>query len=349
MMMPSRRHVIQSMTVHSTSNAGLWLDKYFDQLDASPKEKLVNEIAKEIQEAEHYPDFYRRWKESLEQFGADCREAQVQGRLAINLGTEAVLETAIALHHTYGVPYIPGSALKGVAAHYTKHLGAEWDKNSPAFEVLFGNPKTAGYVTFFDALYVPGSGYKGRALWPDVITVHHPDYYQAGRELPPPADWDSPNPIPFLSATGKYLIALAGPLEWVSTAFEILGLVLEKEGIGAKTSIGYGRMKFVSTTTPTQPFHGSSEPAESYALKKQRLLQEKIQPGRLRGTILDVHESGRYGKINPAGGGAPIFVHINQIKESNPVLRKGQVVEYQIGQYQGKDQAQNVKILLEPG
>ncbi|MGH8652505.1 MAG: type III-B CRISPR module RAMP protein Cmr6 [Gammaproteobacteria bacterium] len=43
---------------------------------------------------------------------------EVKGRLIVGLGGENVLETGISLHHTYGVPIIPGSSLKGLAAHY---------------------------------------------------------------------------------------------------------------------------------------------------------------------------------------------------------------------------------------
>jgi CRISPR-associated protein Cmr6 len=76
--------------------------------------------------------------------------------------------------------------------------------------------------------------------------VHHPAYYSGKNvELVPPADWDEPTPVPFLSATGSYLIALSAPKgceEWRQAAFDILKLALAEEGVGAKTSSGYGRM-----------------------------------------------------------------------------------------------------------
>ena len=272
-----------------------------------------------------------------------CKEAHVQGRLAINLGAEAILETSIALHHTYGTPYIPGSALKGLASHYTmKHLDEkEWGKESQAFKILFGSPESAGYVTFFDALYVPRSGYQGQALWSDVITVHHPDYYQTGNT--PPADWDSPTPIPFLTATGDYLVALSGPEEWVKAAFEILALALEHEGVGAKTSSGYGRMLLGEKSQGTEV---STEP---YALAKNRLLKEESPPtGRVRGTVAQIERGGDYGWINPAEGGGRVFIHHNQLGEGKKRLAIGQVLEYSLGTYKGNIQAQEVSILLEP-
>jgi CRISPR-associated protein Cmr6 len=242
--MSTRRQDLQTVKTTNTTNAGLWLDKYIRNQareDEESRRILVSEVARSPEPVQ-YGEFYRRWTMALASRGAEMREANVQGRMVVGLGEESVLETSVALHHTYGVPYIPGSALKGVAASYARHkLGAQtWGVESPAYRALFGVTEEAGYVTFFDALYVPGSGHNGKALYPDVITVHHPNYYHQGSQGP--ADWDSPTPIPFLSATGKYLIALAGPVEWVAAAFEILGLALADAGIGAKTSSGYGRM-----------------------------------------------------------------------------------------------------------
>jgi CRISPR-associated protein Cmr6 len=185
----------------------------------------------------------------LGEYKAITRKATVKGRMIVGLGDESVLETSIALHHTYGVPYIPGSALKGLASSYAhQKLGENWQKGSDAHNILFGNTDKAGYITFFDALYVPDSGHHGQALYPDIITVHHQEYYNTGKDNAP-ADWDSPTPVPFLSATGSYLLALAAPdlptdNEWVPRTFDILEHALKEMGIGAKTSSGYGRMEF---------------------------------------------------------------------------------------------------------
>ena len=170
--------------------------------------------------------------------------------MIIGLGDESVLETAITLHRTYGVPYIPGSALKGLAATYARQrLGEAWQKDSEAseaYKIVFGNTDDTGYITFFDALYIPGTGFKQKALYPDVIAVHHQKYYQDSNN--PPADWDDPNPVPFLTATGSYLIALAGSElqeqeAWIEKTFAILRHALAEMGIGAKTSSGYGRLE----------------------------------------------------------------------------------------------------------
>lgn len=341
---PYRRNVLAGVSVQSDTHAGLWLDKYLkddnkgDDNKKSAKSILIDEVMS-LKVPGVYESFFKRWKETLVDIcGAEnCREADTKGRLAVNLGAEGVLETSIALHHTYGTPFIPGSALKGLAAHYVMHYLKDeprWDKKADGFLTLFGDTTSAGYVTFYDALFVPGSG----KLVPDVITVHHPEYYQGGDK--PPADWDSPTPIPFITATGKFLIALSGPPEWVKAAFEILELALEREGVGAKTSSGYGRMCFKDESA-------SLSAGETYATRKKTLLQETLPGGRERGTLVDVQE-GRYGMINPARGGKLVRIHIKQVIKGGQTLRDGQIVEFHMGKFQGKDQAEEVVILLEP-
>ncbi len=252
--MSSRRKDLREITGEKVSHAGLWLDKYItnqSREETESRRQLVAKVAT-IPISAAYKIYYQHWEKTLTSYGAQTRKAEVKGHMVVGLGAESVLETSVALHRTYGVPYIPGSALKGLAASYVEQQlknDDAWKKEGEAYKVIFGDTTTAGYVTFFDALYIPGTGTNGQPLHPDVITVHHPNYYQGAKNKEvPPADWDSPTPIPFLSATGTYLIALAAPeiqqpAEWLDTTFTILGEALETMGIGAKTSSGYGRMK----------------------------------------------------------------------------------------------------------
>lgn len=342
----NRRPVLKHVSARDATNASLWLDKYIYQdvpSDAEKPEKtLVNEAAK-IPISAEYEKFYKRWKQLLE---AKCplppEEAAVQGRLAIGIGAESVLETSIALHRTYGVPYIPGSALKGLAAHYARnYLDDEWSEGVEAYRTLFGDTDSAGYITFFDALYVPDSGHNKQALWPDVITVHHKEYYQ-GKENSPPADWDSPTPIHFLSATGRYLIALDGPnKEWVKTAFEVLGLSLAELGVGAKTTSGYGIM-----ILGDQP---ETHHKESYVEKRNRLLSEDDLDGdRVRSLVREVKEAGEYGFCDAPGGGKDIYLKPTFFKFDDQKLQEGQLVEYQIVETESGPQARDMIVLLEP-
>jgi CRISPR-associated protein Cmr6 len=356
---PYRRNVLAGVSVQSDTHAGLWLDKYLkdddkgDDNKKSAKSILINEVMS-LKVPGVYESFFKRWKKTLAEVGANCREAKTLGRLAVNLGAEGVLETSIALHHTYGVPYIPGSALKGLAAHYVLNYQdkAEWGRDK-AFKTLFGDTTTAGYVTFYDALYVPDSG---KGLVPDVITVHHPDYYQTGQS--PPADWDSPTPIPFITASGRFLIALSGPAEvkaeaeailcggqdtvalsgpaeWVKAAFEILELALEREGVGAKTSSGYGRLRFEGAETAT---------AASASTEKKSAVPQEVPPGYQRGVVKTVRET--FGFIQPDAGGKDVFVHFNNLAGGLKGLRMHQHVAFKTGpgKKPGEVQALDVRL-----
>lgn len=266
--MSSRRTNLQSFRVNKDStNAGLWLDKFIVRQDdvlvaysqKQAKQTLVDEVS-QIKVPPIYEHFYNEtWLKSFKKI--EKHYIEISGRMIVGLGAESVLETSITLHRIYGVPYIPGSALKGLAASYAhRFMGEGWNKESKdknkkigkAHELMFGSQDSAGYVIFHDALYVPNS-YGKNPLATDILTVHHQKYYQ-GKDsqgnYPPPADWDNPVPIPLLSAQGQYLLivsANSGDAKFdekmTKLAIQILGLALEQEGIGAKTSSGYGRAK----------------------------------------------------------------------------------------------------------
>jgi CRISPR-associated protein Cmr6 len=251
------------------THAGLWLDKYIakqDREDPSSRSDLIDQVSR-LPEPEEYEAYFEYWQKNLNAYSTSTqtRQVRVNGRMVVGLGSESVLETSICLHRTYGLPYIPGSAIKGLAANYAhQYLSTDWQKGGKFHTLVFGNTDDAGYITFFDALYVPGTGYKGKSLYPDVITVHHPKYYQ-DIENEAPSDSDNPNPVPFLSATGTYLFALAAldfpkGTRWIDLTFQLLAEALEKVGIGAKTSSGYGRMVFVDPAVrPLDPEIASAQ------------------------------------------------------------------------------------------
>ncbi len=333
-----RRRVFEHQSPNPSTNRSLWLDKYFSTTaygTEEPKQAFVQEIVKNYDIAS-YKKFFENWKAALEEFGARIQPAKVINRLAISMGEDNTLETSIALHHTYGVPFIPASALKGLASNFaSKNLGNEWKKESVAYNAVFGSQEDAGFVTFFDALYIPGSTAEDRMLIPDVITVHHADYYQGAA---PPADWDGTVVIPTLTAVGTYLLALSGPEGWVEQAYKILELALEHEGIGAKTNSDYGRMVFCKDVAPL----------ETYDVRKRRLLAEHPAEGKERGVIQTIVNEGQFGFITPASGGSTLFIHKSFLEVHQADLRTGQVVEYVRVMVKGKYQAQQAHILLNP-
>ena len=203
-----------------------------------------------------YKIAFGRWQTSLSK-STIAEELQTVGRLIVGLGTENVLETGIRLHHTYGMPILPGSALKGLAAHYCDQV---WGESKPEFKIadddkdqkkgryhkfLFGTTKESGCIVFHDAWFVPDSNNQPLKL--DVMTPHHPGWNNIEKPEPP-TDFDSPIPVAFLSAEGNFYIAVSwcGPASdkanaWCIMAMQCLRNALFDWGIGGKTSSGYGR------------------------------------------------------------------------------------------------------------
>ncbi len=62
----------------------------------------------------------KNWLKSLENSGLKvCSfSATCEWRLVIGLGSAHPQETSMTLHHIYGIPYIPGSAIKGITRHW---------------------------------------------------------------------------------------------------------------------------------------------------------------------------------------------------------------------------------------
>ena len=217
-----------------------------------------------------YMQGFNRRKQCIEASNSRtvCGVFETEGRMVIGLGGENVLETGLTLEHTYGTPIIPGSALKGLASHYCSQV---WGPQNPGFlihngkgtvkqagdfaKILFGDADGAGFITFHDGWITPDSlARQNSGLTIDVMTPHHGDYYSS-KAGSAPTDYDDPNPVLFLTVTGKFHIALSCSdtsdtgRQWVSLAFRIVSEALSSWGIGGKTFAGYGRMKLVGKET----------------------------------------------------------------------------------------------------
>lgn len=180
-----------------------------------------------------------------------CVEATVDWRLIVGLGSEHVQETSMTFHHIYGIPYIPGSAVKGILRHWwfqelqeqkdfiddkgavdaTKALE---DSDYCNFIKTFGSQERRGKVQFLDAYPTEAVHFAV-----DIMNPHYSDYY-SGSE--PPTDHQNPVPINFLTIekTTFQFVFLAkdqNPLNELKKRFQ---KALEIKGIGAKTAVGYG-------------------------------------------------------------------------------------------------------------
>lgn len=245
----ARRSCLSSVHWSGECNPSLWLNKFPASLDRNSPlsfNRIFEDMAK-FGPSSIYKLAYQRRKKALES-SALVAEGVATERLAVGLGCESTLETSIALEPTYGVPIIPGSALKGVAAFFARQELEGWEISSEAYRQLFGasdkdGTQQAGCVVFHDAW--PDPAKLSKLFQQDVINVHHPEYYQseAERVSDAPADWDSPVPIGFLTTSGTFLVAVSGEsAEWNRRALQILQMALEEYGVGSKTGRGYGRL-----------------------------------------------------------------------------------------------------------
>src|SRR2546421_4524687 len=237
-------------------NLGLILDK-FPPSNAIGGGKGKGDWFREIVPEEHV-DFqltehaYNRWFALTSSEGTQRLSAVTDWHMVIGLGGETVLETDLTLHHVYGIPYIPGSALKGLTRAYaagekSTPPSSKIENDSEQLKRIFGSQDHAGTVIFFDAM--PKEGRVKFAL--DIMNPHYPKYYS---EKKPPTNDQDPNPITFLTVTDTtFVFALAprNPADPqhradVNQAIEWLKEALEKYGVGGKTSAGYGYFKNIT-------------------------------------------------------------------------------------------------------
>ena len=197
-----------------------------------------------------YEKAYARWKLIMAAKNTLQCTATLGGPLAVGLGNESVTEVGLTLHQTYGVPYIPGSAIKGVCLRAIRKLSDLSEKERENARALFGSTNSAGYLTFYDAWLVP-TGEGKNPYQRDTVTVHHPDYYKKTGAFP--TDFDDPIPVPFVSVkpgVGFYF-AIGIPesdtpeatKQWRTFVEKILHYALTEIGLGGKTNAGYGWFK----------------------------------------------------------------------------------------------------------
>jgi len=262
MSIPAMRKAISQITGNRMpDHPGLAFSRYNSTIDEkgsyNQREKMLEYLVKKIPMTDRKPyvKAFEKWKTFLssDQPWAVSHVLSLKDRLFIGLGNESVLEFGLSLHPTYGMPRIPGSALKGVCAHYASEIWGQiepdWQEGKPLHKVIFGASDdiqqkllaTAGAIDFLDAWWVPAdAGPFSR----EIINTHHQNYY-AGENVPP-ADWDSPIPVKIAAISGSFLFAVRGPVYWNDLAMQLLKEALSTWGIGGKTRAGYGRFGVLS-------------------------------------------------------------------------------------------------------
>jgi CRISPR-associated protein Cmr6 len=171
---------------------------------------------------------------------------QATTEFVLHLSSPGPLELGMAVHHVYGLPYLPATGLKGLC----RAVAAE---NAGLAERLYGRQDVAGQVVILDGLPV---NFEVRR---DVMTPHFPDWY-AGSRGAKPDDTSDPRPLPFLSvAKGSEFEVVLLALSRNTAAVDLeqvenhLRQGCDERGLGAKTAAGYGAFQVTKLESPLWP------------------------------------------------------------------------------------------------
>ncbi|AEI15246.1 CRISPR-associated RAMP protein, Cmr6 family [Flexistipes sinusarabici DSM 4947] len=263
-------------------NFGLWFYK-FVFLDGNTLKSGVNDVNDYKDQYENLREYNRFLKELIEtkhlnQY-AFCKSkekthkiltfrATLSSPMVTGIGNAHPCEVGMTFDHSLGIPYIPASSIKGIVrfAHtlslvdeaYGKNIvdeegwfddEADWTKIPTIFGTSQDNGRR-GKVIFLDA-YPEKTPY----LHVDIMSPHYGPYYS---EFKPPADYYDPTPIKFLTvAKGTTFIFRVLIDKETKDIEQIMHDVssavknsLEKDGVGAKTAVGYGRFTIESNEEP---------------------------------------------------------------------------------------------------
>lgn len=190
-------------------------------------------------------------------------EARSTSPFATGLGLEHPIENGFAFLSPYGLPYLAGSGVKGVLRRSAEELRDSGDAEitDDVINALFGPEETEnarrGALTCWDVFPVPPKdGPHKDSLAVEIMTPHFSDYYQNGGT---PHDAGKPNPIPFLAVPAgsqfRFVITCEPTLltnavpqgEWKTLIDRIVKHAFDWLGFGAKTAVGYGAMRPLST------------------------------------------------------------------------------------------------------
>jgi len=244
-------------------HAGLWFDKFFDKYDQHwkvPKDgtgKLawIKTVANKEKVGDETVEIYaNRQKSLVATLDGQSLTVKTDWHFVTGLGNNHPVENGFAWHPTLGVPYLAGAAVKGLLRAWCEvcmgwKISEKDKKDDPCLLQWFGDETQAGELIFFDAL--PTAPVKLKA---DVMTPHYGQWYEEGDKSPKkdgrniPADWHNPIPLPFLvvapGQSFQFSVATRPHSNIdLGDVVKELKLALACLGAGAKTAVGYGRMK----------------------------------------------------------------------------------------------------------
>lgn len=217
-------------------------------------------------------------------------EAALGSRMMVNLAGGVVQNAGIALDRCFGLPLIPGSAVKGITraqALWEIHAagGSEKQRLLRFAMILFGyggrdvcgdgDFAQFGGTNIVESIVkeIGSDDFKGCAcflpayptttpkLVVDMVNPHYPAYYSGRAHLAKDEEKPIPNYFPAVEKGSSFgfavLLNRSAPMSSVpddqllTQAEQWMKSAITRKGIGAKTGAGYGWFEFKSTQEPT--------------------------------------------------------------------------------------------------
>jgi len=225
---------------------------------------------------------------------------ELQGRLIVNLSDSLIQNAGICLDRNTGLPFIPGSAVKGVARHAAlAHLrNKEWtidefmrvfgssevdfrekgELHNFAAEVAEDKRTLKGGVDFLSAQPITEP-----TIMVDISNVHYPDYYQSGNLRDLANESPKPNTFPVVEKGVRYAFCITeNGMENVGgelfeKAKSVLIEAITVSGIGAKTGAGYGWFKDVTEVVEADAMREAKAAEEKLLAKEKKAAEAAAQ------------------------------------------------------------------------
>lgn len=279
MVTPIPKTVADSFNRYSKTafNFGLWFNKYIPRpnpFQKNNKEKVdyknCVEKFEKIKKGELLQGLLSKKNADLDSFCTllsqthflVSKRARLISPLITGIGESHPGEVGMVFDHSLGIPYLPASGIKGVhrllftiagikslPEDFLKKKSVEEKDIDEDIPAVYGTNEDRGKVIFLDTYpeEVPD-------LYVDIMNPHYNKYYQSDdKRVEAPRDNENPVPIKFLVVkpgtvfTFRALVAKnMNNSEVVRNKVEKALLDILENGVGAKTSIGYGRFQVVS-------------------------------------------------------------------------------------------------------
>lgn len=266
----------------NSMHIGLWFERFFSgyqtdftEVDKDARSAWLKDCARtQLGDSVQLRNKALQMRLLARSQGGDARVLHSE-QFVSGLGNPHPLENGFLWHPTLGLPYLPGSAVKGLVRALVE---TAYDGTDKAQILLrwFGTEKKgdvaehSGEFIFLDAVPV-----KPCDLHVEVMTPHMGQWYAKGQKTPlaadtQPGDWHSPVPISYLVARNLSLQFAIMPRAGADSAaltdlWQALETALDWLGAGAKTALGFGQFRIDAA---------AEEKLASAAAKRQQALQQ---------------------------------------------------------------------------